>query len=266
MNIVFWNNRTKSDFESIVDLIDYKNADIIGLAECTISTSKIIRELKKKYPKRDYHSITDIHDRLKVISSLPANRFKNFKGKYDSLFWNVNNVTHHFNIVFVHLPSKLRWDSVSVNMEAINMSNHIREFERATKNKNTLLIGDFNLNPYEFGMRSSVGLHGVKDKFLAPKDKNIYGQDYDRFYNPMWNFLGDQDDVPGTYYFSRSDHDNPHWHTLDQVLIRSGVLSKYKKINVEIITDIKGETLIQSKSKRIKTKFSDHLPILITIN
>lgn len=266
MNILFWNTRTKSDFESIIDLIDYKNVDVVGLAECTISTIKIITEFAKKYPGKPFYEITSNHERIKVISSLPKAKFNNFNGKYDSLFWNVNKITSYFNIVFVHLPSKLRWDSVSVNMEAINMSSHIRNFETKTKNKKTLLIGDFNLNPYDIGMRSSVGLHGVKDKSLASKVKNIYGQDYDRFYNPMWNFLGDEKCVSGTYFFNRSDHDNPHWHTLDQVLIRGELMEKYNKTKVHLITDIKGESLIQQDSKRIKNKFSDHLPILISIN
>ena len=54
-------------------------------------------------------------------------------------------------------------------------------------------------------MTSSMGMHGMKDAQLAKKKKRkIQGIIMGRFLdNPMWNYLGDERNVSGTYFHRR---------------------------------------------------------------
>ena len=92
----------------------------------------------------------------------------------------------------------------------------------------------------------------------------VLGREYDYFYNPMWNFLGDKNSVPGTYYYAKSIHYNEPWNTFDQVLIRPQLLDNFVYSDLKILTRIKNKELYNHKTNKLF--ISDHLPILININ
>lgn len=264
MNILFWNTNRKSYMDPIIELVNDKEIDVIILAEFSVSARKLAQSIQAKYPSLIFNELHSNHKRFKILTKKNPNTVNNFNGCHDGTTWSVNKFSNHFSIVAVHLPSRLNWDTTSISFEAINMMSKIRNYEKK-EGKKTILIGDFNMNPYELGMISSIGIHGVKDKSLAKKNKQILEVDYDRFYNPMWRFLGDLNDVPGTYFYSGSAHDNTHWHTFDQILLRPELYDKYPNFDVEVVTNIVGKSLIQKKTKRIIKKISDHLPIILTL-
>jgi len=114
---------------------------------------------------------------------------------------------------------------------------------------------------------ASLGVHGMKDANIAKKKTRIVqGKRYDFFYNPMWNFLGDGNNVPGTYFYCKAVHHNVMWNTFDQVLIRPNLLNFIKMSDIEIISSIGATNLIDFRTKQIKKTYSDHLPLLISLN
>jgi len=82
----------------------------------------------------------------------------------------------------------------------------------------------------------------------------------------MWNYLGDERNVSGTYFHRKSIHNNVMWNTFDQILLRPSLLNFYKFSGLKILTKIGKESLINKQTKEIDKKFSDHLPILANLN
>jgi len=49
-------------------------------------------------------------------------------------------------------------------MECIRLADEIRREELGIGHERTVLMGDFNMNPFEIGMISATGLHAVMDR------------------------------------------------------------------------------------------------------
>ena len=255
--------------KDIADFTYVKDLDVLILAECTISAATIASNLSKSHTKRKFTYLKNTNSKFKIVTRLDGKCIKNFDKKFGGFSWSINkflipNIVE-FSIVSVHLPSKLHWDDSSQTFEAVNMMNQVRDYERYN-GKNTIIIGDFNMNPYEAGMTSTLGLHGMKDATIAKeKNRKVQGKLYDYLYNPMWNYLGDDNDVPGTYFKRKAVHNNVMWNTFDQILVRPNLLNYFKIEDIEIVTHIGSESLIDVKTKKIKETYSDHLPIIITL-
>ena len=104
-------------------------------------------------------------------------------------------------IVAVHLPSKLHQKDEDREFNVRNISDRISDQESRIGHNRTMVIGDFNMDPFENGMIVADGLHAVMDKNIAGiGDRRVGGKRYHLFYNPMWSRLGDDTIGPcGTY-------------------------------------------------------------------
>jgi len=144
------------------------------------------------------------------------------------------------------------------------------EIDRAEKkagHKNTIIIGDLNMNPFEEAIVAADGFHAVMDKSVAMKRaRMVQGLEYDFFYNPMWSRLGDNSQGPsGTYYYNAAGAlINYFWNTFDQVLIRPELIEFFDHSSLKVLTEIDGQSLIKKQS--IDSDFSDHLPLIVTID
>ena len=170
-------------------------------------------------------------------------------------------------LAVVHLPSKMgsitSGDQLSF---AIQVSREIAEQETARRHENTIVVGDFNMNPFEEGMTHVTGFHGLMTKALAERrDRDHRGNRYRRFYNPMWGLFGDQTSGPaGTYYWESSNPSNHYWSILDQVLIRPAMIDYLTGLEIldhDLVHPLAGASRIPDKEH-----LSDHLPIIFKID
>lgn len=128
-----------------------------------------------------------------------------------------------------------------------------------------IIVGDFNINPYDNSCVNARYFHGIPIYEDAMREsRNIAGKEFRMFYNPMWNFLGDFKEPYGTYYRSAADTFNPYWHIYDQVIIRPSLRSRFVDGNLKIITGSANVSLLD-KNKHPNHSISDHLPITFEI-
>ncbi len=149
----------------------------------------------------------------------------------------------------------------------MNFARDIEAVESITHTTNSILIGDFNMSPFESGIVASNGINGHQDlDYLSEnlKGRKIDGKYYKFFYNPMWNFLGDNETPYGTIYHRVSGHISHEWHCYDQILIRPEMKNLISNKSVKIISNVNGQSLLK-KFNRPNEKYSDHLPILIEL-
>ena len=169
-----------------------------------------------------------------------------------------------YSIIFLHNYSK------NGNREVnIDQTNFIQVLYMLLKNgnhlspsKKTLILGDFNLEPWDFVLRNkrSINAYFLSKHFNISKrnkhnDKNL-------FFNPITEkILNDTNpNLGGTYYSN-----NYGWALYDFPIYSKNNLN----ISFDILSEIGTKELVRndtSNHKDMMTEEFDHLPILIKIN
>ncbi|WP_157504585.1 endonuclease/exonuclease/phosphatase family protein [Dyadobacter beijingensis] len=268
MKIVFWNVYKKDLTNELAILAQEIDPDILFLAECTMNVADVLNSLNRLRTSYFFN-----YDPI----CLKIHMFSKFRDKFvkpitGSLRYTVRNVKiplyPSFNLMCLHFQSKQNWDAPSQAAHSATMSTVIKEFEGKTKSSNSIIIGDFNMNPFEPGMIQTTGFHSTMSKSIAQRKSRIVdGHEYPFFYNPMWSFFGDEGkgDVNGTFYSSRSQPINYFWSIFDQVLIRPDLIPYLEDDGVKIITEFGVAKKLLKPNETIDDAISDHLPISCTL-
>lgn len=268
MKIVFWNINKNNELRAELALLAKEiNPDIIFLAEAE-NASQILQALNPN--ELLYHLNPDPRcEKILMFSKYPDSNVRPITSgtRFTVLCIQVPEYPA-FNIMALHYQSKVNWDGADQAFQTMELVLQIQSFEQQTNQPNTILIGDFNMNPFETGMVATAGLHAVMSKDIALKMSRIVdGKSYKYFYNPMWSFFGDagRGDVNGTTYYNLAKPINYFWNIFDQVLIRPELIPYLDEEKLEIITKLGTERSLLTRNKTVDTSISDHLPISVTI-
>jgi len=269
--------REKDFCEEISFYAQKHEIDVIVLLEDLIPQAKVLTTLNNKFAKYFFCKNNNRHISIYTSFDKRSFEFKKTQSKYLSL------VEFRFfkkSILFggIHLPSKLTLPSgVSQAFVAHETKLEVESIENEIGHTNTILVGDFNMNPFELGMVEPNGFNSVMSRQVASAImRKVSGlgtgssKEYQYFYNPMWSFLGDLSNFsPGTYYFYENSFDNHYrWNMLDQILIRPSLISNFTSKSLQIIeSDAHGNSLIDDKTKtKAKSQLCDHLPVIFSMD
>lgn len=283
MVIGFWNigNNTALG-DVLIDFVKENDIDILLLAERFKSKKNkrkcvaddVVVEFLKKSKSRlssNFEVVPNDDFRVAVLSNLDLSVFNLKSSLFTSSRWSAFHINIpgiiQLNLFPVHFYSKVNWPEFSLALECVNFARDIVKVEDETNCTNSILIGDFNMSPFEQGLVASNGINALQDLeyvFSKKKGREIDGSHYRYFYNPMWNFLGDNSTPYGTIYHRVAGHVSHEWHLYDQVILRPELKNYLKKNSVKIITEILGQSLLK-QFNRPNDEMSDHLPIVIEL-
>ena len=269
ITLLFWNiAKNALCIEHLACLAGTYDVDIFILAECPENVN--LDDLNA-IEKGSYQQELNASAKVQAITRLDSHAFIH---RYTSLgremaVWSilVPNTGVEILIAGVHLMSKFGGTTESSQaLVASEIIAELNEVEDRQKHRNTVMIGDFNMQPYDSGMTNPIGMHGLMTQKLAEQPDRVHRRKLRRsFYNPMWGLFGDRTDgPPGSHYWHSSVLDNTHWGILDQVLLRP-MLSEYlKKV---IIVDNDGQhSLLADNGVPSIEHLSDHLPVLTVLS
>lgn len=257
MKILFWNTYRNENINSyVLDLVNKYEVDILLLAEYRSDIKKLDLLLKNS------------NQALVRCNTIGCNRIEiwsNYSDMSSGLqtdYYSLQVVKNELIICGVHLFSNLRGDKSYERLEkAKEIKNDIAELGEVENTKKAVIIGDFNGMPYEEAFLFANGLFGLP--VLNQYDKNtkkVNGTEYTKYYNPMWNFFGDFNYPPGTYYSDQSSLNSPMWYIFDQVIMSKEVIPFFKQNKIEIITNG-----LKDKKGYPNKKISDHFPIVLEL-
>jgi len=170
-----------------------------------------------------------------------------------------------------HWPSKL---ATSGEEKRYLISNTLFYELRDNLQRNFMVLGDFNANPYEDVIYKN--LNGIRCKQTVLRH-GIDDADLMYLYNPSWKFLWANNDhidnsidvtdngekLIGTHYYAKNSSER--WHVFDQLLLPYTLINQEKQWNFESQSlTMLNIDLISSKTWR-KAKF-DHLPFIFEIS
>ncbi|QEL88194.1 hypothetical protein [Bacillus mycoides] len=271
-----YNKRLENIMKVIVETSKEYNLDFILLAEAQkFNTQEMLKLLN--YDNEKYRVgieediLLDTKQRFVILHTIDKESVVwqdiDPKRRILSTYYNLYGTKILINLV--HLRDKYNYSDKTLDGYARNHAKYIRRLEDEFEIKNSLMVGDFNLNPYQDGMISVDAFNAIMCPNIASKDIRVWdGNKYKYFYNPTWSVFGKQSDgqVLGTYFYNNSSElDLAYWHMLDQLLLRKDMLDFYKFSSLEIISKIKTIELTNDKDIPNAVEYSDHLPIKFTI-
>lgn len=175
-------------------------------------------------------------------------------------FYKVRDDAFELLLVTVHLKDALHNSEMARYSYAQGVSRTICEVEQDVGHRRTIVIGDFNMNPFDVGMTAADGFNAVSDRTIARgTSRGMHGVQYPFFYNPSWRLLGDEPHPAGSYCWGTNDGTRDYWHLLDQVLIRSDILSTHH-LSLAISSE---ETIRTRNGRPHEAMASDHFPLRI---
>ena len=261
MKILFWNTHKNKNINNYIKNIIIDNAiSIVILAEYCANINELLNMLLLE--GRNMHQyITSGCERITILGSI-----NDVQPSFQSSYASCQIIQNNYLLCCVHLPSQI-YENSNRKREII-ISQIIEDIclkEKELNSDNTIVVGDFNMNPYELGCTDAAFFHGIPIyKESIRKSRIIAKQEFKMFYNPMWNFWGDFSPPYGTYYYNGSTSDNIYWHIYDQVLIRPILRERFITESLKIITSAKELSLLD-KCGHPNVDISDHLPITFQI-
>ena len=262
MKYLFWNTHKNEKINSVLcDLIIENGISIVVLAEYAADLDELIESLDingismQQYPTIGCDRIHILGEvGLCVEPHLHADR------------WSIQVLNSEIILCCVHLNSQIYSDNAEKReMDIEQIVGDIQRCESELDTKNTIIVGDFNVNPYDKSCISARYFHAIPVYEESKRESRIVsGKETYMFYNPMWNFFGDFHEPYGTYYHGSSDTINPYWNVYDQVIIRPALRKRFVDKSLRIITETVQTSLLDGK-RHPDREISDHLPLMFEI-
>jgi hypothetical protein len=268
-SFLFWNLRGRHLEPVLRRLTARDGVDVLMLAECAIPEEAVLNSLNAA-GQGSLNRLPPIASRgLELYSRFDRHCFGPVLKEADHYLIRSLTPPEGIEIVLVmaHLASPSFKDSRDLRSRCIGFAEAIREAENASRNDRTIVVGDLNVNPFEEGMLDVRGLNALADRrTVQRKDPRRFGrtqvEEFRIFYNPMWSHFGDAVEPAGTYYYDKSNPEvDPLWNIFDQVLLRPGLLDRFRSKNLKILTTDGQVQFTWEDGTPNGDLFSDHLPI-----
>jgi len=262
--IVFWNLKRKSLTNLVTDIASATAADVVVLTECSESISTTLKALNADVDQEFFVPNSTSHDRFHCFSRVRDLDLSEIHKGFRTSIRKMRLGSTSALLGLVHGVDIRNYDSEARQSVAQSLADELRFVKSEQSNNRLVLIGDFNMNPYDRGMNLAMGLNAMMTMdCVARGERTFLEQKYDLYYNPMWSLFGDRTAGPAGTVYDTSSQGPYGWSMLDQVIFNHSVVNGFH--NVQILTHAGNRPLIDARGRPDATNASDHLPILVEI-
>jgi hypothetical protein len=265
---MFWNTGRRDSGEAIGHLCQEHDVDVLLLAETETGSARLVTEINGVAgTKGTFWELPRLGSRVRAFTHYAPGLVRPiFDDSHVKMLELRLPIGMPLLIVAAHLPSKLWASPEDQKYRVRQLREDIATQEAHLGHRNTVVIGDLNVNPFEDALTAADGLQGVMDRVIAARPaRTVQGQAWDYFYNPMWSRLGDDSEgPPGTYWHAGSGLVNHFWNTFDQVLLRPDVLSCYDPAGLVVPTHAADQVILLLGGGA--AGLSDHLPVALALS
>jgi hypothetical protein len=266
VTFLFWNLAGGDIPDIVASIVLEHQVDVVLLAENGIQPASLLQRLNTGNPSR-YHFIPPVvRSKVDIFAGfLP----EFIKPRADEPRATIRSLhlpgCQKILLCALHLDSPVNYDEANLNRKARKLNSVIRFEEKRARHSRTIVVGDFNLNPFSHGLTSADAFNAVMTLKVAQRRCRTLDRDnHPFFFNPMWGHFNDGTAKPGgTFYYKPSGHESLYWHMLDQVLIRPDLISQFDASSLRVLDVYSGGRLTKNSGT---PKVSDHLPIIFRMN
>jgi hypothetical protein len=263
-----WNVQRKPLEGLVVRLAEQHKVSVLILVERPDPDDLLLRALQGV---GRYHRVSS-HERFGVYSRFRDSYFHRLTPPVEDDrvdFWRLQppRATTEILLVVVHGLDRVHYIDDRRELFFNRVVENIRWAEGSAGHRRTVVVGDFNANPFEQSIGGIRGLHAVGVRDIQGRDsRRVMGRDYNFFYNPMWAcYGGSRNSPPATYYYNGSDVHEFFWHMLDQVVLRPELVPLFAEQRLRILRTAGPADLLTPFGLPDAINASDHLPILFEL-
>jgi endonuclease/exonuclease/phosphatase (EEP) superfamily protein YafD len=264
LRILFWNLNKKDLRRHVCDAAKAVSADVIILIEAGETSANTLNLLQSSVSSTFCHPASVIN-RFQIFSrDLTLDLSEIYSGDRVSLR-RLSYAGTELMLGAVHVVDRWNWDQQNQSAQVGLLAAEIQRQENVLGHDHTVLIGDFNMNPFDQTMNMATGMNALMTaKCVERGSRTLQEREYRFFYNPMWSLFGDRTPGPsGTYYHACSSQGIYGWNMLDQVLLRCSAIPLFD--SVCILTSAGATPLLTRAGRPNKKTASNHFPILVTL-
>ncbi|MFK4426060.1 hypothetical protein [Bacillus sp. RC51] len=297
LKIFFWNiyglndsRKETANFDftirAIEELTKQNLFDIIIISECPNDNIRNLIESRLQNIDKKYKNHSQFGSRIVIFHKL-NNTSETIN--LELLSYLTINSERKIMIVGLHLHGRnMGTSEEELYEDAAIYKQSIMYLAKQEEADDIIIIGDFNMDPFEKGLVSRKKFNATffrpvalgkipEEETILDKIKGEEPTQYPYFFNPSWHLHGNgknphdnpEKNIPGTYY-SRSSQNQIIYHMLDQVLISPNLIDNFNLEDFEIVTQYlyenKEVSLVSKNGIPIKKNYSDHLPIKFEVN
>jgi exonuclease III len=266
VTFLFWNLARRDIPDVVAGLVLEHNVDVVLLAENVTQRGRLLEKLNASDRPRYHFAPSWSQTKVDIFSTFLPQFIKPHADEHRASLRKIQLPgCPEILLCAIHLPSRAAWEEADLIDEAKEVNHFIREEEKSVGHSRTIVVGDFNMDPFSRGLTSANGFNAVMTRSVAQRvSRTILGRVHPFFFNPMWSHFNDGTTKPGgTFYYSPSGYKSLYWHMLDQVLIRPELISKFEASSLRILDVYSGGSLTNASGR---PKISDHLPIIFRMN
>jgi len=267
MKVLFWNVNKNDCTSYICDLAMEMDLDVVILCENReAQEGHTLRQLQSRVSKNFFEAdqFSPSPRRFQVFGK---DRRSGLQEKASFKRCNIHNFrgcsSGDILVALVHGADPRNYDIQHRNGYFSQALNNINSHLAAVDSQRLIVLGDFNLNPFDTGVAGVKGFNANMSKSCVRlKTRTFLDEKHDFYYNPMWSLLGDNSPGPPGTIYDTSSQGAYGWNMFDQVLIHHSLLNIFD--GVKIVTQTE-KLNFQTSVGLPDGKISDHFPIIVTL-
>lgn len=264
VRIVFWNVNKKNLGRLVCSLAATTSADVIILNENVVPSESTLLELKETVSNEFFIPISTSEKRFHCFCRESRLNMDEVHNGFRTNVRKLQLGTHRTLLVLVHGIDIRNNDAETRQSFVQTISSDIQFLKVQHGIDKVLLLGDFNMNPYERGMTLAAGFNAMMTRECVKIGvRQHLNQKYEFYYNPMWSLFGDLTDGPAGTVYDTSNQGSYGWNMFDQVIIHHSIVKLF--FDVKILTSTSDHLLMDSNGRPDAKNASDHFPILLTL-
>lgn len=268
IKILFWNLKKKDLSQVVFNLVEENCIDILALVDMdSIYNDRLLHCLNKNDNLWVQSAIKPEGNiaayAKKDISIIPFEENKHYS------VYKIKTSSNLLLLTVLHFPSAMYQDEGRRSAFAQNINQQLVRLEEEAFDNNeykSIVIGDFNLQPFSFGVSDALAFNATMSKEKAKKiNRKMDGIDCYYYYNPTRKLYAGKNEAQGSYYCDNDQQGKSmFWYMFDEVLIRPALINAFNDDYFSIVTTQNGEKMANSNGI-YGNIFSDHLPIKFEI-
>lgn len=263
VRILFWNVNNRNLTHLVCEVVDSRDVDVVVLNEISGTDSgALLTFLRNVDP--NFYKPSSSEERF---YSFCRKRGLDMQELNDGFRFSVRRLSFGPNpilLAIIHGVDVRNHDAESRQSIAEEFADELRHIKSLHDTDRVIVLGDFNMNPFDRVMNLARGLNAMMTIAITKKRvRRFANKDYDLYYNPMWGLFGDNTNGPPGTIYDTSSIGHYGWSMFDQAVLSHSVIGMFK--DVEILDHTGRSKLTTSEGLPDKTNASDHLPILLTL-
>ena len=231
--ILFWNINRKDLRVLLCEATKACSADVVVLIEASENSADTLATLKSNVSP-DFYQPSSTAGRFQLFCRDAGLSLTEFYGGDRVSLRRLLYKRTEFILGLVHVVDRHNWDPMNQSTQVTLLAQELQQYEQKRGHSRTLLIGDFNMNPFDQAMTMAAGMNAMMTKKCVTRgSRTSQSRKYTYFYNPMWGLFGDNTPGPsGTYLSLQLVERRYGWNMLDQVLVRPDAIPWFKGVTI----------------------------------